>query len=311
MLLTIIIVNWNTSEHLYNCLESITKSSDDIAGNIIVVDNNSSDNSREMVKNNFPDVHLINSGGNIGFGRANNIAIPLAKTPYILFLNPDTIVNEHALNKLSIFLNNNLRVGAVGCKIIDTQGQIVELPLQVEATPLKRFFLQIFFSKRSSNFIKMLFPWQNVLESGCVRQLYGACLMVRKKVLDQVGYFDERFFMYAEDIDLCQRIHAAGWHLYYLADVDIIHLEGGASDKAPSEFSILMMCESISKLMKKNYGRKGELIYKFGVFISSFSRLLLLSLCNIRSFFSSSYKYSPYAQQRRKHIIVLKWCLKI
>lgn len=307
IILSIIIVTWNTKDLLKNCIQSLMQSSNELKFEIIVVDNDSKDGTSDMLRNFYPTVRLINSGGNIGFGRANNLALPLIQSPNVLFLNPDTIIKTDVIKQMLDRLFTNLTIGVVGCKIIDRKGKIVELPFQITVTPLKMLFLQILPFK----LLKNIYPYQDPLQSGYVKNLFGACFMVRKEVLDQVGYFDELFFMYAEDIDLCQRIHAAGWHLYYLADADIIHLEGGASDKAPSEFSILMMCESTAKLMKKNYGRKGELIYKFGVFISSFSRLLLLSLCNIRSLFSSSNKYLSYIQQRRKHLIALKWCLKI
>ncbi len=311
MTLTIVIVNWNTSDLLYNCLNSIKKSNVNIIDRIIVVDNASSDQSRAMVETCFPEVFLINSGDNMGFGKANNIAIPHVRSAYILFLNPDTIVNSNALTQMCNFLENNDRVGAIGCKIIDAQNHIVDLPIQTELSPLKRFFLQIFFSKHTNNIIRRIYPSHNKHKSGFVSHLYGACLMVRKYVFDQVGCFDEQFFMYAEDIDLCKRIGAAGWLLYYIADVDIIHLEGGASEKAPSDFSILMMCESVSKLMKKYYGTKGELIYKSGLLISATSRLIILTLINFPSLINRSDKYHQYIHKRRKHLLVFKWCLNI
>jgi GT2 family glycosyltransferase len=302
-------VNWNTRNILHDCLTSIRNSRWGIEIEVFVVDNDSSDGSRKMVKADFPEVHLINSGSNMGFGRANNIAITLATAPYILFLNPDTIVNHNALDKMHAFLNNNPRTGVISCKIIDETGCLAELPLQMEKTPFKRFLLQIFFTHESTNIIKKIFPSQSPHESGYVRNFYGPCLMIRKDVLDEVGYFDEQFFMYAEDIDLCQRIYKKGWRLYYMSEVDIIHLGEQSSDNAPKDFSILTMCESISKLMSKNYGVKGAIIYKLGVFISSCLRLAIIFFLIGIDYAAGRKKKLKYKQSWHKNLIMLKWSL--
>ncbi|MFZ2399921.1 MAG: glycosyltransferase family 2 protein [Smithella sp.] len=309
--LSIIIVNWNTCNILHDCLTSIRNSRGGIEIEVFVVDNDSSDGSREMVQKDFPEVHLINSGGNIGFGRANNLAIPLATAPYILFLNPDTIVNHKALDKMCAFLNNNPRTGVISCKIMDQTGCVAELPLQMEKTPFKRFLLQIFDARESANIIKRIFPSQSPHKSGYVRNFYGPCLLIRKEVLDEVGYFDEQFFMYAEDIDLCERIHKKGWQLYYMSEVDIIHLGEQSSDHAPKDFSMLMMCESISKLMSKNYGARGASIYKLGVFVSSVLRLIILLFLVGIDYVTGRKKKVKYKQSWHKHMIMLKWSLML
>lgn len=307
--LSIIIVNWNACKVLHDCLASIRNSCGALEVETFVVDNDSIDGSREMVERDFPEVHLINSGSNMGFGKANNLAIPQAKAPYVFFLNPDTIVKQNTLEKMCAFLDNNPETGLIGCKMIDAEGYPAELPLQMEATPFKRLLLQIFFTNKSANIIESVFPSHNPLESGYLKNLYGACLMVRKKVLDEVGYFDEQFFMYAEDVDLCQRIYKKGWKIYYMSEVDIIHLEGKASDKAPKEFSIVTMCDSICKLMFKNYGMKGKIIYRFGVFISSFLRLPIIFFLRGVDIATGKKNQVKYKQSCYKHKIMLKWSL--
>ncbi len=311
MNLSIIIVNWNTCNILHDCLTSIRNSRGSIEIEVFVVDNDSSDGSREMVQKDFPEVHLINSGGNLGFGKANNLAIPLATAPYILFLNPDTIVNHKALDKMCAFLNDNSRTGVISCKIFNEIGRVAELPLQMEATPIRRSLIQIFFANKSANIIKKIFPSHNPYESGYVRSLYGPCLLIRKEVLDEVGYFDEQFFMYAEDIDLCKRIYEKGWRLYYMSEVDIIHLGEQSSDHAPKDFSMLMMCESISKLMSKNYGTRGASIYKLGVFVSSVLRLIILLFLVGIDYVTGRKKKLKYKQSWHKHMIMLKWSLTL
>jgi len=309
--LSIIIVNWNTCGILRDCLASIRGSRGNMEIEVFVVDNDSSDGSGEMVKNDFPEVHLINSGENLGFGKANNLAIPKAEAPYILFLNPDTIVNHGVLDKMHAFLNEHPETGIVSCKIYDETGCVAELPLQTEKTPFKRFFLEIFFSTASASVIKKIFPSHNPHESGYVKNLYGPCLMIRKEVLDEVGYFDEQFFMYAEDIDLCERIYKKGWRLYYISDVDIIHLGGQASDAAPKEFGIVTMCDSISKLMNKNYGVKGAVVYQLGVLVSSILRLAILSFLINIDYMTGRKKRLKYQYSWHKHIIMLKWSLTL
>jgi GT2 family glycosyltransferase len=307
--LSIIIVNWNACKVLHDCLASIRNSHGDLETEVFVVDNDSTDGSGEMVERDFPEVHLINSGSNMGFGRANNLAIPQAKAPYVFFLNPDTIVKQNALEKMFAFLDKNPETGLIGCKMIDAEGYPAELPLQMEATPLKRLLIQIFFTNKSANIIERVFPSHNPLESGYLKNLYGACLMIRKKVLDEVGCFDEQFFMYAEDVDLCQRIYKKGWKIYYMSEVEIIHLEGKASESAPKDFSISMMCESISKLMSKNYGTKGRIIYRFGVFTSSCLRLIVISSLVGMDYVRGIKTKLKHKHSMRKYLIMLKWSL--
>ena len=306
--LSIIIVNWNTREDLYNCLFSIKNTSQDLNTEVFVVDNDSIDGSLEMVKSDYPEVHLINSGGNIGFGKANNIAIPKATAPYILFLNPDTILKPKALEVMYSFLIDHPKTGAIACKTIDETGRVAMLPLQMEATPFKRFLLQIFSSQASTKIMEKIFPSHSPQKSGYVRNLYGPCLMVRKDVLNQVGYFDEQFFMYAEDIDLCQRIYRAGWKLYYTSEVLITHLGGKASDAAPKDFSALMMCESISKLMLKNYGVKGLTIYRLSVFISSLIRMAIIVFLQTADRLAGGKNKIRYRKLYHKYLLMLNWC---
>lgn len=308
--LSIIIVNWNTGKLLHDCLASIRATCSDMEYEILIVDNDSSDGSREMIKEYFPEVHLINSGSNMGFARANNLAIPLAIAPYILFLNPDTIVLNDALSKMSNFLSKNPDIGAISCKIIDETGRIAELPIQTEGTPVKRFLLQLFSSHSSFGLIKKIFSSHNPYESGYVRYLYGPCLMIRKKVLEEVGYFDERFFMYAEDIELCHRISQKGWLAYYMSKVDIVHLGGKASENAPSDFSLITMCDSISKLMAKNYGKRGAITYRLAVFISSCLRIAIVSFVLYIHKLTGKSEKKRYKQSWKKQWILLKWSLQ-
>ena len=264
---------------LSNCLLSIRQTSMEIEKEIFVVDNNSSDGSREMIREFFPEVRLINSGENMGFANANNLAIPFTHSPLVLFLNPDTIVKPHALSEMRNIFSMNSSIGAIGCKIINFSGMTVELPFQIaltEFTPLKRFFIQLLGGELSNRLLKKVLSYHNPDKSGYVKNLYGACLMVRRDTLEQVGYFDGNFFMYCEDIDLCNRISQSGWKLYYTNQAEIVHLEGGASNKAPSEFSVRTLCDSLSKLMYKYHGVGGKVQFRFSIFVCAIIKLMML-----------------------------------
>ena len=304
--LSIIIVNWNAKEMLKNCLESILKYNSNMLVQIIIVDNSSSDGSKEMLKSLFPEVKVMDSGGNIGFGRANNLAIPNAEAPFVLFLNPDTVVNETVLSEMIGFLTNNPAVGALGCKIRNSTGDIQDVPEQWWITPFRKVIELFLISKKMPLKIKRLIPIQDPNRSGYVSYLYGACLMIRKKTLDQVGGFDDRFFMYCEDIDLCHRIILAGWKLYYLSECEITHLVGGTTKRAAATFKYITTCESISKLMQKYYGKKGKCIYKAGLLLSSCIKLfILLPLLSVKLI-----KVDDNSKELlRKHFACIKWSI--
>jgi GT2 family glycosyltransferase len=306
--LSIIIVNWNAKEMLKDCLNSILKRNSNLEVQIIVVDNASSDGSKEVVESLFPDVKVMESGGNLGFGRANNLAIPHAEAPYILFLNPDTVVNGAVLSGMTEFLRKNRSVGALGCKIRNSAGEIQDIPEQWWISPYRKLAELLLLSERIPHKIRKIVPNQDPNRSGYVSYLYGACLMVRKRILDQIGFFDDRFFMYCEDIDLCHRIILAGWKLYYLSEYEIIHVVGGATKRSASNFQYITTCESISKLMQKYYGNRGKNLYKAGLLLSSCLKLLLLSPLLVFKLVKSDYNSNELV---RKHFTCIKWSIGI
>ena len=311
MELTVIIVNWNNCDMLKDCLYSLKQNTDSHNIEIIVVDNASRDGSSKMVETLFPDIHIINSGSNIGFGRANNLAINHAKTKLIFFLNPDTIVRENTLRDMIDFMNSNPQVGALQCKMKYRDGKVQELGIQWFPTPLTELLSTLLISEKTMPIIGRLLPYKDHNTSGYVSKLYGGNLMVRREVIEQVGSFDERFFMYGEDVDLCRRITDAGWKLYYLSTAEIVHLIGGASEKASSNFSALMRCESISKLMQKYYGNTGAISYRIVIFSGSIFRLLISSVLKIVSSLSKTGYDVNYRNTCRKYIAMIKWCLNL
>lgn len=305
--LTIIIVNWNTADYLEKLLFSIFEKIIGDFYQVLVVDNDSKDGSREMVHEKFPGVILVNTGANLGYGKANNIGIKMARTPYILLLNPDTLVNSDAVPVMLDFLKSNDKIGAVQCALTDPDGTIQEMGLQWFDSPFTQFLTLFFLSNATKRIFRRFLPRQDPLKDGYLKHMSGDCILIRKTILDKVGGFDERFFMYAEDGDLSRRIILHGWKLFYLSKVSIVHVKAGASDKTFSNFSLLMMCESTFKYNLKYYGLSGALLYRFFVFLSSIFRILFFLI----SFpvFSFLHKKQICEKKIIKCIELTKWSL--
>ncbi|MCS7089695.1 MAG: glycosyltransferase family 2 protein [Verrucomicrobiota bacterium] len=271
--LTVIIVNWNGGEKLLRCLGSIRASQTSFPVKVIVVDNDSHDGSREKAAAEFPEFCIFNTGANLGFGRGNNYARPWVDTPLVLFLNPDTELFPDTLEKAVRSLLSRPHVAMLGCQMRDPDGTVQEQGLQWFPTP-GRVFLELLMFK-----VLQRGPWARQLRldphrSGPVYKLYGGFLLVRKSVLDAAGWFDERYFMYAEDVDLCQTVRDLGWELYYEAGCAILHDCGSASRKAPSGFSILMKQRSVNLLIAKYYGPFAAMRHRWAVAIAAGMRVV-------------------------------------
>jgi GT2 family glycosyltransferase len=274
-----------------------------------VVDNDSKDGSDLMIHESFPQVRLIRSGGNIGFGRASNLGVQVTNSPFVLFINPDTVVRDGAIDRMVALIMNNQEVGAIGCGLIYPDGKLQPLGLQWFPTPATELLNLFVVSEYMPMSLKRRLAYKDPFVSGYVSKLYGGCLLVRRSILDQLGCFDERFFMYCEDVDLCRRIIDAGWKLYYLREAEVVHFVGGASSKSYSQFSTLMKCQSICQLMEKYYGKMGASLYRLGVFFGSQWRIiLLLTICILNK--SLNFKKNiKIGQAMKKYWAMLGWSL--
>jgi GT2 family glycosyltransferase len=229
MKVSIILVNYNSSALLRQCLKSIYEQTKEISFEIIVVDNASSDNSRQIVRSEFSRVQLIESAQNLGFSRGNNLGARLAKGTYLLFLNTDTSLFENSIKVLADFLDEHPDIGAIGPKIL-----FEDRCFQLSSGRLPNLFRE-FADKIVHSLVRkwrkimcpLLERWHNTTKA--VGWLTGACLMVRQKAFSQVNGFDENLFMYFEDKDLCKRINASGWQIMYYPVTSIIHLLAGSS----------------------------------------------------------------------------------
>lgn len=231
--LSIIILNFNAKKFLKNCLRSIFASKiEKCSFEVIVVDNASKDGSAEMLKKDFPEVRLLQNQNNLGFSAGNNRAIPKALGKHILFLNPDTIVFPDTIQKTLKFIQGKPKAGAVTCRVEMPNGKIDEGCHRGFPTPWNAF--THFFG------LEKLFPTSPLfsgyrLGSKSLQTIHeidsgtGAFLLVRKEAGTQVGWWDEDYFWYGEDIDLCFRLKKAGWKILFYPKAKIIHYKGVSS----------------------------------------------------------------------------------
>ena len=290
-MISIIIVSWNTARLLENCLASIQANPPTLPFENWVVDNASTDDSTQMVREKFPQVHLVENRENVGFARANNQAIRQCMGEYILLLNPDTLVASGALQALVDFLDKHPKAGAAGARIIKPDGS-----LQISSHPhptLPRELWRLFH-------LDSLLPYAmyplNKWETNQPQEvdvLAGACLLMRKEVSEQVGFLDEEYFIYTEDIDLCYRIQRAGWRIYWVPQAEIVHFGGQSTQQVPTEM-LVNLYQSNIKYFRKHYGSSAAQIYKLILRIAAFSRLLL-----------APFVIFEHSSHRQKHLTLL------
>lgn len=225
MTLSIIIVNYNVQHYLQLCLDSVYAAIQDIEAEVIVVDNASVDDSVMMVKTLFPKVHLITNDQNIGFSKANNKGVQIAKGEYVCILNPDTVIGETVFEEVYAFAKAQPNHGISSVQFVDGTGHF--LPESKRNLPTPKVSLQKLLGNGSGYYAHHL--QQN--ENGKAAILAGAFLFVKKSLYETVGGFDERYFMYGEDIDLSYTVEKAGYTNYYLGTIPIIHFKGESTVK--------------------------------------------------------------------------------
>jgi len=261
----------------------VIKAMKNIEGEIIVVDNNSSDGSFEFFQNRFSEVKFIWNKNNLGFAKANNLALKIAKGEYILFLNPDTIIAEDCFEKCIYFIKTKNNNCAVGIKMIDGKGRFLKESKRSFPSPFTALYKLFGFSKlfpHSGIFSKYHLGSLDENKNHEVEVLAGAFMMIPKKILNITGGFDEDFFMYAEDIDLSYRIQKAGFKNYYFAESTMIHFKGESTKKGSLNY-VVIFYKAMSIFVKKHYGKRGRLFSFFihvaiiiRASISAISRLL-------------------------------------
>ena len=265
MQLSIIIVNYNVKHFLEQCLQSVLLASKNIDVEIFVVDNNSTDGSAAYLLPLFPQVNFIWLDKNVGFAKANNVAVAKAKGEYILFLNPDTIIAEESLEATLLFISTNEGIGSVGIKMIDGSGQFLKESKRAFPSPAISLFKIIGLAKwfpHSKIFAKYHLGHLSNNENHEVDVLAGAFMLIPKKVINEVGSFDEDFFMYGEDVDLSYRIQKAGYKNYYFAQTTIIHFKGESTKKGSLNY-VRLFYKAMNQFVHKHYKGSSASIFVF------------------------------------------------
>jgi len=230
--ISIVIVNFNTSRLLRSCLESIYAGANGVPFEIWVVDNDSCDGSVAAVRSLFPSVRVIANRSNVGFSRANNLAISRSRSEYVLLLNPDTRVISDAVERVMRYMEGRPEVGIAGCKVLNTDGTLQMACRRSIPTPRTAFFRLIGLSRlfpNSRTLAKYNLSYLNADQTCEVGAVSGAFLMIRRQTVRNIGLLDERFFMYGEELDWCLRARQAGWKVMYYPAATIIHHKGGST----------------------------------------------------------------------------------
>lgn len=261
--LSVVIVEYNVSEYLENCLRSVFAAAARLSSiEVFVVDNCSADNSCDMVRNLFPSVILIENSENIGFAKANNIALKRAAGRYVLILNPDTLVPENCFIELCSFMDTRADAGAAGVRLVLGNGCYLPESKRGIPYPVTAFFKIIGLSAlfpESKFFARYYLGHLDDWQINNIEILPGAFMFVRKSALDKAGLFDEDYFMYGEDIDLSFRILKSGLNIVYYPLITVIHFKGRSTVKVSRNYVNLFYSSMLI------FARKHLCRYRFGL----------------------------------------------
>lgn len=263
MKLSIIIVNYNVKYYLEQCLHAIDKASRRTQHEVevFVVDNNSTDGSVEYIKERFPGTTIIDNHENVGFARANNQAIEMSKGEYVMLLNPDTIIGEETLNKCISFLDSHKDAGALGVKMLKSNGTFALESRRGIPTPFTSFckmtgLCTLF--PQSRIFGRYYMQYLDKEKPNRIEIISGACMVIRRKTMELSGTLDETFFMYGEDIDMSYRLLKTGYNNYYLP-APILHYKGESTEKSSYRY-VYVFYKAMLIFFRKHYGHYSILL---------------------------------------------------
>lgn len=282
--ISVVIVNYNVKTYLAQALVSIQRALDGISHEIFVVDNASVDGSSQYIRKNFPEIKLIENKENVGFGRANNQALKLVQGKYIVLINPDTVVQEDTFEKLLEFFDQTPKAAAATCKIINPDGTFSIDCRHSIPTPAIAFWKVTGLSRifpKSKIFGQYNLTYLDPEQIYSVPAVSGSFMMIKKSVLDDVGLFDEQFFMYCEDIDLCYRINQKNYKIFYVPTTQIIHYKGESTKKNNLDY-VIAFNRSLYQFFKKYYAPRSVFLFRWLVTLGIFLRGIFIYL---RSFF--------------------------
>ena len=292
--LSIVIVNWNTKEYLLRCLGSIFKLGQRMNWEVIVIDNGSQDGSGMEVKKSFPFVHLVENEKNLGFAKAANQGLQKASGRYALLLNPDTQVKGEAIEQLRSFMETHLEAGVAGPQLLNSDGSkqnsIANYP-SLATELLNKSLLRWLFPKK--------FPGKerDYSEPVEVDSVIGACMIVRRDAIDQVGLLDEDYFLFLEETDWCYRMAKVGWKIYHVPQAEVDHFQGKSAETVKKRARVEFY-RSRYHFFKKNRGSLQWFILLCGLMIRlgfEFLGMLFVSLVTFFTIKGWRKKLSIYA----------------
>ncbi|HAK00101.1 MAG TPA: glycosyl transferase family 2 [Bacteroidales bacterium] len=272
--LSVVIVSYNVAYFLDQCLKSVILSGKNLNMEIIVVDNNSVDNSLEMLYSQYPEIKVIANPRNVGFSTANNQAIAQSKGRYILLLNPDTVVEPNTLSDVVAFMDNHPDAGALGVKMIDGSGRYLPESKRGLPTPAVAFYKIIGLYKifpKSKIFGRYHLGYLEDDKIHKVEVLAGAFMLLRREALNKCGLLDEQFFMYGEDIDLSYRIKEAGYSNYYYPHTRIIHYKGESTKKGSLNY-VYLFYKAMMLFARKHFSGPNSFLLMIAIQIAVISR---------------------------------------
>lgn len=279
---SICILTYQARDYLRQCLQSLAENTL-LEYEVIIVDNGSQDRVAEMVEQEFPGVRLIQNQRNEGFTRPMNQAMRVGAGRYLCQLNPDTLTLPGAIDKLVDFMDTHPEVGICGPKVLNRDLTLQKPCRRGESRPwavisyftgLARLF------PKSPLFGQYLMSYMDEDQTHPVAGVAGSCMLIRKEVVEQIGYLDEQFFAYQEDADYCLRAHQAGWEVYYMPEAQIIHYGGMGGSRVEPYRSIIEWHRSYYLFYKKHYAREYFFLFNFFYYLLMFIKLLLALLVN-------------------------------
>ncbi len=274
-LLSVIIINFNAEKLILRCLQAVYETIGALDCEVLVVDNASTDGSVAAVQQNYPQVKLILNQENVGFARANNQAARLARGHYLLLLNSDAFVHDGAITQMVDFMDAHPQSGAAGCRLVYEDGSL-QRSCYSFPTPLTELWQTLWLDRVFSGspvFGKFRMTYWDQDTERDVDWLMGAVLLIRREVVEELGLFDEAYFMYSEEMDLCYRLNQAGWRVSFVPQATVTHLWGGTS-RQNKELAFIRLYSSRVLFFRKHYGRFVTAIYKLVLYLGSLVRVL-------------------------------------
>jgi GT2 family glycosyltransferase len=310
MNLSIVIVNWNSTEYLFRCLASVYRETRAISIEVIVVDNASWDDSCAlMLRGYYPHAKLFRSEENLGFAKASNLGFSHSSGDVLLFLNPDTEIESDVFSRMFDALTSNPEIGALGPRLLNSDRSLQTSCVQAYPTILNQLLdseiLRLRFPLAPLWGMRPLFESSDLLRRA--EAVSGACLMATRTAVERVGAFDERYFMYVEDIDLCQRIARSGLEVCYIGSCEVIHHGGKSSEIQSKYFVNLRQKDALLQFFSYTRGRLYSHLYRFCLGFAAILRLIAIFLIRFRGLAHTPARLS--ASPLEKWSLILRWTL--